>query len=454
MRLLRLEELCSRTNRLVQSLHYVLNEGLASTESSLQRSPLPKRAPEEVIADHQRAEAEKAKAKDEADHGGEAKPTSERRHPKMAIRAFSESTADIIKELTRPQDLDLHSQATADSALYRNVLSEEDEDRHIHKHIPEKEPVFRFTESQATPENSKNGDTFDRKEGTPVESTLNPNRKSLELDKRALLQGGSTFEASIQTSPMSRPRSPKSPRKYKLSTFEKYASMVNPVAPAPNKEEKETKPIKRQVGIPSSASLYNITNGTKFPASPDSGEKNHLSRLGLGMRSRDSESNLSTYSASSFYSNPMPKTMPYASAPAYSSITDHIDTSMVDKNWLQELNTSNSAGFLPIVDHTNHLDLELDAIPLSPSASLQVDLNQYTRKMSQMSPMSEVSDGCGRLRQAEQTDYDVMESVIDGGVYENAIDVSPEHSSGGIEFTVRRRSDPVASKSKSKETEF
>ncbi|XP_072038624.1 transient receptor potential cation channel subfamily M member 3-like isoform X2 [Amphiura filiformis] len=448
MRLLRLEELCLRTNRAVLGLQYLLSENLTSTAESkdgsmMARSPLSRRLPEDEFEEHQRTEAEARKG------GEEAHPkTSDRPHPKVS-RAFSESTAEEIKRLARPLDLDVKSHADADSSLYKQVMEEEPEPSSSQS----KEPVFRFKELQATPD-SKNGDMVDgnlSKHSSAGANLANLDRKTLNLDKDTLMQQ----EAGIQTSPArSRPRSPKSPRKHKVSTFEKYASMVG-MTPIPLKDEH--KPIKRQVGLPTSTSMYQFANGTKFPSPSEVSDKGQMSRLlGLGMRSRDSESNLSTYSASSFYSNPMPKTMPYASAPAYTSIMDHIDTSLVDKNWVHELNTSGSAGYLPSMEHANmNLDLGLDAIPLSPNTSLHVDLNQFTSKMS---PLSEMSDGYGRLQQAEQTEFEMMGSMIDGTIEDGLPDISPDHSSsGGIEFTVRKRADTSAvanHRRKSKETEF
>ncbi|XP_071793905.1 transient receptor potential cation channel subfamily M member 3-like isoform X1 [Asterias amurensis] len=220
------------------------------------------------------------------------------------------------------------------------------------------------------------------------------------------LQGNGGKEAQLLSAKSKKSTDPKaeglakskSPKKSRLSTFERYASMVEQQSPV--RSDAEPMPIKRQVGF----------------------EPLH-----------DSDSNLSTYSFTSMknsHRDSMPRSTPYMSAPVYSTITDHIEVS--NSQLINRWSHLASVGYLNLDDNITSFDGE---VPMSPLVLAQ--------GANRVSPISEASSH-GGLQQAERHCFEMMEDVMG---YETEtqyimednedIDAEDGDAGGGIEFTVQ-----------------
>ena len=210
----------------------------------------------------------------------------------------------------------------------------------------------------------------------------------------------------------------KSPKKSRLSTFERYASMVEQQSPV--RSDAEPMPIKRQVG---------------FQPRPSSTSSGNL--LEPRLQSHDSDSNLSTYSFTSMknsHRDSMPRSTPYMSAPVYSTITDHIEVpnSQLSNRWSHLVSANTSVGYLTLDDNITSFDGE---VPTSPLVLPQ--------GVNRASPISDASSH-GGLQQAEHHCFEMMEDVMGDEretqfiLEENEdIDAEDEDAGGGIEFTVQ-----------------
>ncbi|XP_071952061.1 transient receptor potential cation channel subfamily M member 3-like [Antedon mediterranea] len=142
----------------------------------------------------------------------------------------------------------------------------------------------------------------------------------------------------------------------RLSTFEKYATMIAPTISMAISPDTEAGPIKRQMGFEEPIQL-------KVPSK-------------LGALSRiESESNLSMYSESGLTKTSIRQPTPYRAAPAYSTITDHIDTREVDiqerldqsralafEYWTMTDGATNNqvhSSLSPAINHTNMYNVNL-----------------------------------------------------------------------------------------------
>ncbi|KAJ8028997.1 Transient receptor potential cation channel subfamily M member 3 [Holothuria leucospilota] len=105
----------------------------------------------------------------------------------------------------------------------------------------------------------------------------------------------------------------------RLSTFERYVSLVAPEEEA-QEEDEVIVPVKRQVGIFRGQPVQEVVYPSKL--------RIRLNAKSSGPSHANSEGNVSCLSDSSMrdYSS-MPRPTPYVSAPAYTTITDYIDKS-------------------------------------------------------------------------------------------------------------------------------
>ncbi|XP_071505230.1 transient receptor potential cation channel subfamily M member 3-like [Diadema antillarum] len=220
-------------------------------------------------------------------------------------------------------------------------------------------------------------------------------------------------------------RSKSSQKVLRLSTFERYLSMV-----APQQDfEKNHQPIKRQVG----GEFTRKRNVARSPVERLLGTS--------GLRHIDSESTMSIYSTSSVQTSnltSMQRPMPYTSAPVYSTITDHIDTSAANTNRLHELGASTSStGYISMNDN-----LDLD-VPPSPSpfvrSGMSLDFTPFTSLRSDTLQRSPTRPD--HLKKVEQGCYEMMdESESDQDPVRMRTSIEDEDESG-IEFTVRKSSE-------------
>ena len=208
----------------------------------------------------------------------------------------------------------------------------------------------------------------------------------------------------------------KSPKKTRLSTFERYASMVEQQFPVHS--DAEPMPVKRQVGFETST--------------PSSSSGN---RLEPRLASCDSDSNLSTYSTASMKNShlgSMPRSTPYMSAPVYSTITDHIDiTSMqLSNRWVQLASANTSIGYLNLDDNITSFDGD---VPMSPLSLVHQGVNRGSLS-------SPNSSGSGGLQQAERHCFEMMGDIM--GDETETVDPKEngkeeEDTGEGIHFTVK-----------------
>ncbi|PIK42200.1 putative transient receptor potential cation channel subfamily M member 3 [Apostichopus japonicus] len=139
----------------------------------------------------------------------------------------------------------------------------------------------------------------------------------------------------------------------RLSTFERYVSLVAPEEESQSRDEVH-EPEKRQMGSFHGKPLQGHVHPSKL--------LHRLEDKRKGLRQVNSESNMSRLSDSSMqdYST-MPRPTPYVSAPAYTTITDHIDKS--ENLYKPHLDSLKGGRLQTGMDTSDH------GYPLSPQAN-------------------------------------------------------------------------------------
>ncbi|XP_038077470.1 transient receptor potential cation channel subfamily M member 1-like [Patiria miniata] len=377
-RLLHLEELAFQTTCSIFNIQHMLSVALTQMAGSSDMESSPE------------------------DPAPSKEPSQRLRH--LAFVQDREETAKVPLEEGLTPDEQVRSKATFHLSLKRDHFRSFSMDR---TSIPEED----MSSAIAKPRRVVTDKTANRSETVKL-------KRPEFLDQLQSTSGKEQLQLGTKPKKMSDSKSDnlsktKSPKQSRLSTFERYASMIEQQSPV--KPVAAPMPIKRQVG-------YN----TSTPASRST---NHLEPK---LPSRDSDSNLSTYSSSSMKNAPhmssMPRSTPYMSAPVYSTITDHIDLTALQMSYrgLPSASANTSAGYLNLDDNLTSFDGEVPVSPLPPSVHRE-------------SPLSEASSG--GLQQAERRCFEMMEDAT--GDETETVDATDdelednEDDQGGIQFSVK-----------------
>ncbi|XP_033120583.1 transient receptor potential cation channel subfamily M member 1-like isoform X2 [Anneissia japonica] len=146
----------------------------------------------------------------------------------------------------------------------------------------------------------------------------------------------------------------------RLSTFERYASMNPPSKAAVASQDTEAGPIKRQMGFEEPVHL-------RVPT-----KRNGLSHI-------ESESNLSIYSESGLTKTSIRQSTPYRAAPAYSTITDHIDTREVDSQAMLDQSHAISFGYWTMTDGAGTSSPYVHSLSPNINSTNMYSVNQLER---------------------------------------------------------------------------